>query len=353
MTGIQTTILGQHLRVVTPLWLWLAPLGLVIGAVAAFRAWQRQEQLRKLVPPARLGQVLHGAGAGQGIARGSLFGAGLFFLFLAAAGPQCGERTELVKRSGIDLVVAIDASTSMLARDVRPSRLDRAKLEVTALLDRLKGDRVGLVVFAGDAFVQCPLTTDYAAARLFLRAVDPGSMPQQGTAIAAALWEAKRVLEGGGRGSAAKAVLLITDGEDQQGEALKAASEVGDAGIRIFAVPVGSESGEPIPLTDKNGNVTGYKKDKEGRTVLTRTDVAGMRELASRGNGLVLRGSGSDLGVLQLLPELDKMQKGDIESRLSVQYDDKYMWLAWPAFVLLCAAGALGEGPLLRRRASA
>lgn len=353
MTGIQTTLLGQHLRIVTPLLLWLAPLGLVIGALAAYRAWQRQQKVAQLVPAQRFPKVLQNAGAGQGIARGSALGLGLFFLFVAAAGPQCGERTELVKRTGIDLVVALDASNSMLARDVKPSRLDRAKLEVTALLDRLKGDRVGLVVFAGDAFVQCPLTTDYAAARLFLRAVDPASMPQQGTAIANALLESKRVLDGGGRGSAAKALLLITDGEDQQGDALKYASELGDAGIRIYAVPVGSESGEPIPVTDKYGNVVSYKKDKEGRTVLTRTDVAGLRDLASRGNGLVLRGNGGDLGVLQLLPELDKLQKGDLESRLSVQYDDKYMWFAWPAFALLCIAAALGEGPLLRKRAAA
>jgi Ca-activated chloride channel family protein len=352
VSGIQTTILGQHLRIVAPLWLWLAPLGLLLGALAALRALWRQKRVAQLVPPARFPQVLDHAGTAQGTLRGALFGAGLFFLFLAAAGPQCGERTELVKRTGIDLVIALDASNSMLARDVKPSRLDRAKLEVGALLDRLKGDRVGLVVFAGDAFVQCPLTSDYSAARLFLRAVDPGAMPQQGTAIANALLEAKRVLDGGGRGSAAKAVLVITDGEDQQGDALKAAEALGEAGIRIYAVPVGTEEGEPIPLTDKFGNVTGYKKDREGRTVLTRTDVAGLRELSSRGNGLVLRGSGSDLGVLQLLVELDKLQKGDLESRLSVQYDDKYMWLAWPAFILLCAAAALGEGPLRRRRAA-
>ena len=106
-------------------------------------------------------------------------------------------------------------------------------------------------------------------------------------------------------------------------------------------------------MVDKNGNVTGYKKDREGRTVLTRTDVAGLRELSSRGNGLVLRGTGADLGVLQLLAELDKLQKGDIESRLSVQYDDKYFWFAWPAFLLLCAAAAMGEGPLFRRRSAA
>src|SRR5207237_6093456 len=135
--------------------------------------------------------------------------------------------------------------------------------------------------------------------------VRPG-MPHKGTGVAASLIGSKRVLEGGGRGSAAKAVLLITDGEDQQGDAQKAAADLGETGIRIYSVPVGSESGEPIPIVDKNGNVSGYKRDREGKTVLTRTDIAGLRELSSRGNGLVLSGAGSDLGVLQLLPELDK-----------------------------------------------
>ena len=349
MTGIQTTLLGQHLRIVSPLFLWLSPLALLVGAWAAVAAYRRQQRVQELLG-ARLAQVFPGAGAGQGVARGVSSGFGLFLLFFAAAGPQCGERTELVKRSGIDLVIAIDASNSMLARDVKPSRLERAKLEVTALLDRLKGDRVGLIVFAGDAFVQCPLTTDYAAARLFLRAIDPAAMPQQGTAIASALLEAKQVLEGGGRGSAAKAVLLITDGEDQEGDALKAAGELGEAGIRIYAVAVGSETGEPIPIVDKDNNITGYKKDKEGKTVLSRTDLAGLRELASHGGGLVLRGTGSDLGVLQALPELDKLQKGELESRLAVQYDDKYGWFAWPAFVLLALGASLSDGPLRRRR---
>jgi Ca-activated chloride channel homolog len=352
VSGIQTTLLGQHLRILAPLLLFLAPLGLFAGALAALRSWQRQRRLAALVPAARLGQVLEGAGAAQGVAKGSLLGLGLFFLFLAAAGPQCGERTELVKRAGIDLVIALDASNSMLARDVKPSRIERAKLEVTALLDRLKGDRVGLVVFAGEAFIQCPLTTDYAAARLFLRAVEPVSMATQGTAIADALYQAKEVLDGGGRGDAGKAVLLITDGEDQRGDALEAATALGEAGIRTFAVPVGGSEGEPIPLLDRNGNLQGYKKDKEGRTVLTRTDLAGLRELTARGGGLLLQGSGADLGVLKFLPELEKIQKGEFESRLSVQYDDKYPWFAWPAFALLCAAAALGEGRLLRRRSA-
>jgi len=347
--ALQTTLLGFRLRIVDPVWLWAAPLGLAAGAVAAWRTWRRWRRARALLPDARRDQVLPGAGASQGVARGGLVGTALALLAIAAAGPQCGERTEIVKRSGIDLVVALDASTSMLARDVKPSRLERAKVEVTALLDRLRGDRVGLVVFAGEAFVQCPLTTDYSAAKLFLRAVDPAAMPQQGTGIAGALQEARRVLEGGARGGAGKAVLLITDGEDNQGDALEAAGELGEAGIHVYAVAVGSEEGEPIPLADPKGNVTGYKKDREGRTVLTRTDLAGLRELTSRAGGKVLGASGADLGVAAIVDELEKLQKGELESRLAVQYDDRYPYVAWPAFALLCAGAALGEGRLRRR----
>jgi Ca-activated chloride channel family protein len=239
----------------------------------------------------------------------------------------------------------------MLARDVKPSRLERARLEVSALLDRLRGDRVGLVAFAGEAFVQCPLTTDYSAAKLFLRAIDAGSMPQQGTAIGSALREARRVLEGGARGDAAKVVLVITDGEDQQGDALQAAKELAEAGIRVYAVAIGSEAGEPIPIVDAQGKPVGYKKDREGRTVLTRTDVAGLREMAARGGGTLLGGEGGELGVLELVGELARLQRGELESRLAVQYDDRYPLVAWPAFALLCAAAALGEGRLRRRRA--
>jgi Ca-activated chloride channel family protein len=344
--ALQTTLLGLRLRVLEPAWLWIAPLGLAAGAFAAWRSWQRAQRARSLVPAERRALVLPGTGSAQGVLRGSALGTALLLLFIAAAGPQCGERTEIVKRSGVDLVIALDASTSMLARDVKPSRIERARAEISALLDVLRGDRVGIVAFAGEAFVQCPLTIDYSAAKLFLRAVDPAGMPQQGTAIAAALDESRRLLEGGSRGGAAKAVLLISDGEDQEGAALDAAKALGDAGIRVYSVAVGSQAGEPIPLTDAKGAMTGYKKDSQGRTVLTRADASMLQDIATAAGGKLLEGSGGELGILQLVPEVEKLQKGELESRLSVQYADRSAQVAWPAFFLLCAAAMLGEGAL-------
>src|SRR5256885_7043745 len=193
--AIQTMLLGLRLRILDPAWLWIAPLGLAAGAFAAWRSWQRAQQVRRLVPQERRALVLPGSGSAQGVLRGSTLGTALVLLFIAAAGPQCGERTEIVKRSGVDLVVALDASTSMLARDVKPSRIERARAEISALLDFLRGDGVGIVAFAGEAFVQCPLTIDYSAAKLFLCAIDPAAMPQQGTAIAAALDYACSLIE--------------------------------------------------------------------------------------------------------------------------------------------------------------
>jgi len=351
-TALQTTLLGLRLRILDPAWLFVAPLGLAAGAFAVFRSWQRVQRVRRLVPQDRAERVLPGTGATQAMVRGSALGTALFLLFVAAAGPQCGERTEIVKRSGVDLVIALDASTSMLARDVKPSRIERARAEISALLDVLRGDRIGIVAFAGEAFVQCPLTIDYSAAKLFLRAVDPAGMPQQGTAIAAALDEARRLLEGGSRGGAAKAVLLVSDGEDQEGAALDAAKALGDAGIRVYSVAVGTQPGAPIPLTDAKGAMTGYKKDSRGQPVLTRADASMLQDIAATAGGKLLEGSGGDLGILQLVSELEKLQKGELESRLSVQYADRSAQVAWPAFLLLCAAAMLGEGSLRRRRAA-
>ncbi len=231
----------------------------------------------------------------------------------------------------------------MTARDVKPNRLARAKLELSALLDRLSGDRVGIVVFAEEAFVQCPLTTDYAAAKLFLRAVGPDSIPQQGTSIESALSAAGEVLAATERGARSKAVLLLTDGEDHEPGALEAADELAAQGVRVFAVGIGSPAGEPIPIADPQGNVVGYKKDRQGATVLTRLDEGLLRQIADRTHGRYFHSRGGTLDLGPVRDEIDRLDKSELEGRLTVAYEDQYAFAAFPGFLLLLAGLVLRE----------
>ncbi len=217
----QLSLLGYAIRLAAPQRLWLLAAVALLGALAVRSLLRRRRALREACG-ALAGRMAPEANLSRPAARLSLSLSGLALLAVALAQPQCGTRTELSSRYGADVVVVLDVSRSMEARDVRPSRLERARLEVGALLERLKGDRVGVVVFAGEAFVQCPLTTDYEAARLFLRSVGPGSVPQQGTALANALLGAKELLDGAERGSRSRVVLLVSDGEDHDGKVLDA-----------------------------------------------------------------------------------------------------------------------------------
>jgi Ca-activated chloride channel family protein len=325
-------------------------------ALAALGAWQlrRRRRLLARVAGPQAERLAPRAGLARPAGRLTLQLTGLLLLALALARPQCGSRTELSRRYGVDLVVALDVSRSMQARDVPPDRLTRATMEVGALLDTLAGDRVGVVIFAAEAFVQCPLTTDYAAARLFLRSVGPGSVPQQGSDLGNALAAAREVLDAGesSRGRS-KVVLVVSDGEDLEGGAVEAARALGEAGIRVFALGVGTTAGEPIPLLDGRGQVTGYKKDRAGQPVVTRLDLETLRAVAARGGGELFELGSPDRGLPAFRAALDALEKSELESRLTVQYEDRYALLALPAFLLVLAsllladAGRKPAGPAL------
>lgn len=343
-------LLGQAIRLADPgaLWLLLAVLAAaVLGGVALAR--RRADLLRAAGPLAA--RIAPGAGVARPAARLGLTTLGLALLAVALARPQCGARTEVTRRAGVDVAIVLDASRSMQARDVRPDRLSRAKLEVGALLDQLGGDRVALVVFAGEAFVQCPLTTDTAAARLFLRAVGPDAIPQQGTGLSSALRAAEQVLDAAEKGAArSRAVLLVSDGEDHQGGAEDAAAALAAAGIRVHALAIGTPAGAPIPVLDASGNVARHLADRGGEPVLTRLDEAGLAALAARGNGRLFRldlPAGHPDGLDGFRAELDRMERSELEGRTVVVYEDRYAWAALPA--LLCLLGAL----VLRERARA
>ncbi len=210
----------------------------------------------------------------------------------------------------------------------------RARLELSDLIDHLRGDRFGLVVFAGTAFVQCPLTTDYAAAKLFLKAVDPGAMPVQGTDIGTALDEARQLLHSR-RGTRAQVVVLLTDGEDHGPDTLSIAHALHDEGIRVYTVGIGSTSGEPIPILDHEGQVVGYKKDEAGNTVLSHLDPKVLKQLAEITGGRYLHATDGSIGMSKVIHDLDHLQKAEFASRMTTRFEDRSVFLLLPGFLLL------------------
>jgi Ca-activated chloride channel homolog len=337
--ALSFSALGYALRLADPdalrLLLVVAALALA-GAIALRRRRAALSRAAGALAP----RVAPGAGAARPAARLGLSIGGLALLAVALARPQCGERAELAMRAGVDLAVVLDASRSMLAADVRPDRLARAKLELTSFLDRRSGDRIGVVVFAGDAFVLCPLTTDHAAAKLFLRAVDPEALPRQGTALARALDLAGEVL--GPRGSARpRVVLVVSDGEDHEGGAASAAQALARDGVRIFALAVGTPEGAPVP--PRPGGAASAPDRLEG-SVVTRLDLAALRLVADVGRGEVLDLSTPGGGLAAFGAALDRMEQADLEGRLTVTYEERYALAAFPGLLLFLAALLLREG---------
>jgi Ca-activated chloride channel family protein len=341
--ALQMDWLGVPIRVLHPELLWLAAVSTVIGLMWALRSARRARLLHRLIDPHAVPRALVGRSPSRTAVRGSALTLGLLLLSVALAQPQCGTSTELTKRTGIDVVVALDASRSMLAEDIRPSRLERAKLELADLLDRLRGDRVAIVVFAADAFVQCPLTTDYAAAKLFLHAIDVNSVPQQGTSLSSALLTAKQVLDDGGGVARGRAVVLLTDGEDHEAGIGEALDQLNAESIRVYPVGIGSATGEPIPTFDDKGRFGGYKRDKLGQTVMTRLNEDALREIATKTGGRYFHSTAGDVGVPAVYEELERLDKAEFESHLTVQYAERYRDFAMPGLFLLLIGAGLTE----------
>ena len=347
-TAWHFTILGYPVGLGAPEWLLLGLVAFAVGAIAAWAALRRRSAVRRLLGD-RLGDSLApGVETARPVVRATFTGISLLLFSIAMSQPQCGSRAELTKKRGIDVVVALDASKSMRARDVLPSRLERAKLELSTLLDELKGDRVAIVAFAGDAFVQCPLTSDYAAAKLFLRAIDPDQMQEGGTNIGAALMTAQKVLEGADRGAKDRVVVLLSDGEDLSGEVGEASEALKAAGIKVFTIGIGNAGGEPIPVFDKQGDRTGYMKDPStGQTVLSRLDEASLEAIAQATGGEYFHRSGA-VAVPEVAARIDRLQKSELESRITVRYDERFQYFLLPGLVLLLL-GMLAGAPGRRR----
>jgi Ca-activated chloride channel family protein len=245
---------------------------------------------------------------------------GLFILVVA--GPQFGSKLETVKRQGIEVMICLDVSNSMLSNDINPSRLDKSKQILSKLIDDLRDDKIGLIVFAGDAFIQLPITSDYVSAKMFLSSINPSMVPTQGTAIGAAINLAISSFSPSEKSE--KTIILITDGENHEDDALGAAKAANEKGIKINVLGVGSLQGGPIPTSNNN-----YQKDKEGTMIITKLNEQMCREIATAGNGMYARTDNTNSALKALQKELNKLTKSEVESKVYTSYDEKYLIPAW------------------------
>ena len=315
----------------TSLW-WLAAVPmLVLFLMWAYRA--RRRALAQFVAEPLADRLTRSVRPVARQWKAVLLVAGILFAVLAWAQPRWGFEWRQVKRKGVDIFVLLDVSRSMLTEYVRPNRLTQAKFAVEDLLTKLQGDRVGLIVFAGTAFVQCPLTVDYDAFRLTLRDAGPKLIPRGGTAIGAALRTALKGFEAGeGRD---RAVVLITDGEETEGEALPAAEELAQAGVRIFTIGVGTVEGELIPLRDDNKTME-FLKDKEGQVVKSRLDEETLKQLALKTQGIYVRSAAGDFGMETVYEKgIAQLKRKDYEEQLQKRYFERFQWPLGIAVVLL------------------
>ncbi|MDH7605772.1 MAG: VWA domain-containing protein [Melioribacter sp.] len=263
----------------------------------------------------------------------ALFTFSLMLILIALANPQVGTKIEEVKQIGIDVYILLDVSKSMLAEDIKPSRLEKAKYEISKLIQRLKGDRIGLIVFAGEAYVQIPLTSDYSAANLFLNAVDVNSVPQPGTAIAPAIKLALKSFKYDD--GTKKAIVIITDGEDHQGELESVLDEANSKEVAIYAIGFGSPAGVPIPIYNEAGVQVGYKKDNQGNIVLTRLNEEILKQITSKCNGKYYRGTNTEDELEAIYNDLAKIEQSEYGSKRITEYEDRFYYFLFPAILLL------------------
>lgn len=260
----------------------------------------------------------------------------------AAANLQTGSKMEEVKREGIDMFFCIDISNSMNAEDIAPNRLERSKQAINNIINKLRGDRIGIIVFAGNAYVQLPITTDYAAAKLFLSTINTSLIPSQGTEIGAAINLASKSF---GNSENSKAIIVISDGEDHEnGDAVKAVQEAAKSGIKIYTIGMGLEDGAPIPLYNQYGKRTGYKKDREGNIVITKLDDNMLRQIAEIGDGIYRRASNSNVGLDEIIEEINKSEKSEIDSKVFTDYEDQFQWFLGAAIILLIMEILISSG---------
>ena len=312
--------------------LLLVPLFLV-----GYGVWRhlRTRRIRKFGDEALVKALMPSWSGSKGWVKMILFSLAFAFFVIGLARPQIGAKLAEHKTRGAEIVICLDVSNSMLAEDYSPNRLDRAKLAISRLTDRLKDDRIGLILFAGSSFVQLPVTTDYVSAKMFLGSIDTGSVPVQGTAMGDAIFTAIRSFSA--QSEKSRVIIVISDGENHEDDPVAAAKEAAENGIRVYTVGVGSADGQPIPFEG------GLMKDKDGEIVVTRLDEETLRKVAEAGNGAYVHAGGDEFGLNPIIEDVRRMEDEEFGSVVFEEYDEQFMYFFGIALFLLVIEMLIGE----------
>ena len=312
--------------------LFLIPVFLIVqGIVLKFR----RRRLRRLGDEELVKRLMPSWSFAKVWVRTSFFCLAFFFFVLGLARPQVGAILKEHKTRGAEVMIVLDVSNSMLAEDYSPNRLERAKLAVSRMVDKLRDDRIGLVVFAGNSFVQLPITTDYVSAKMFLSSISTESVPIQGTALGDAISTAVRSFSA--QSDKSRAIIVITDGENHEDDPVAAATQAAELGIRVFTIGVGSPEGKMIPF---DGD---YLRDKDGNPVVTRLDETVLQEIASAGKGVYVRAGNSEFGLNPIIDEIDRMDDEEYNSVVFEEYDELYMYFMGVALLIFVIEMLIGD----------
>lgn len=332
-------------RFENPEYLYLLALIPLLAVLYYFTNYIRRKRLRAYGDPELLKELMPDVSRFRPIVKFWLMQCGLAMLIFTLARPQFGTRIDTRKRSGIEAVIALDVSNSMLAEDVSPSRLEKSKFLISSMVDKMSDDKIGLIVYAGDAFTQLPITSDYVSAKMFLESISPDMINTQGTDIRLALDLAMKSFTPNEK--VGRAIFLITDGEDNEGGAVEAAQEAAKKGMRVYVLGVGSPQGAPIPVPGS----ANYRLDNQGNVVVSKLNEAMCREIAKAGNGAYIYVDNSSSAQAELARHLEKLSKSELESTIYSEYDEQFQAVALLALLFLVIEVCLLErkNPLFKR----
>lgn len=321
----------QLFRFANPEFLYLL---LVLPAMVLFfvlNIIRRNKSIRKLGDPELVQKLIPEVSRMRPILKFLFQLSAVTSVIIILSRPQFGSKIEEVKKHGVEVIIALDVSNSMLAEDIQPNRLVRAKQAISRLVDNLENDKIGLIVFAGDAYTQIPVTTDYVSAKMFLSTINPDMVPKQGTSIGTAINLGLKSFSPGEDKS--RALIIITDGENHEDDPVTAAGDAAKAGVVIHTIGIGSADGVPVPVTIEGRK--DYLKDPEGNTVITRLDEEILKKIAASTNGSYVRASNSNIGLDEIFGEIRKMKKEELESTMYTEYNDQFQIFAALSLILL------------------